>query len=144
MADSDERTHGAPPRQCGSSRAGAMVLDAPPEPMLHFRFHPAYGAQTYAHPGRESAFGLELVDHRASEAGDLADLREPKYLDVRCSHGRDRLRIHMCDASVWVEPIQGKLSREARLQLFAAGSRTRFAVKSAIHQFHFPRRAAAG
>src|ERR1035438_4932854 len=108
------------------------------------RFHPAYGAQTYAHPGRESAFGLELVDHRASEAGDLADLREPKYLDVRCSRGRDRLRIHMCDASVWVEPIQGKLSREARLQLVAARSRTRFAVKSAIHQFHFPRRAAAG
>lgn len=57
-----------------------MPVDAVGEPMLNFGFHPADGAQAEAYPSRESAFGLELVNHGTSEAGDLADLREPKYL----------------------------------------------------------------
>jgi hypothetical protein len=57
-----------------------MLVDAVSEPTLNFRFHPTDGAQAEAYPSRESVFGLELVNHRASEAGDLADLREPKYL----------------------------------------------------------------
>ena len=64
----------------GLVRAGAMMLDAAREPVLNFRFYPAHRAQTDAHAAWKSAFGLELVNHRASEAGDLADLREPKYL----------------------------------------------------------------
>lgn len=66
-----------------SSHTGAMMLDAPREPELHFGFHPAHRAQPDAHPTRESALGLELVDHRASEAGDFADLRQAKNLDGR-------------------------------------------------------------
>jgi len=38
-----------------------MMLDAARKPVLHFRFHPAYGAQADSHSGRKSAFGLELV-----------------------------------------------------------------------------------
>lgn len=51
-----------------------MVIYAIREPvLLHFRFHPAHRTQADTHPARESVFGLKLVDHRASEAGDLAD-----------------------------------------------------------------------
>jgi hypothetical protein len=57
-----------------------MLVDAVSEPMLNFGFHPADGTQAEAYPPRESAFGFELVNHRASKAGDLADLREPKNL----------------------------------------------------------------
>jgi hypothetical protein len=59
-----------------SSQTGAMMLDTIREPEQHFRFHPAYRAQPYSYSARESALGLELVDHRASEAGDFADLRQ--------------------------------------------------------------------
>ena len=57
-----------------------MMLDAARKPELNFRLHPADGAQANAHPARESPFSFELVDHRASKAGDAADLREPENL----------------------------------------------------------------
>lgn len=58
----------------------AAVLDAPRQPSLHFRFHPSYSSRSDAHPARESSFGFELVDHRAPEAGDFANLRQPQNL----------------------------------------------------------------
>ena len=66
-----------------SAHAGAMMLDATRKPELYFGLHPAHRAHSYAHPTRESALGLELVDHRAPEAGDFADLGQTKNLDRR-------------------------------------------------------------
>ena len=63
-----------------------MMFDATREPQLHFGFHPAHRAQPYAHTARESALGLELVDHRASEASNFADLRQTKNLDGCHTH----------------------------------------------------------
>jgi hypothetical protein len=69
------------------------------EPALHFRFHPTHGAQAYAHSSREPAFGFELVDHGASEAGDLTNLRKTKNLyGRRSSSGLSR---HVVDSKVW-------------------------------------------
>ena len=76
-----------------------MFLDAPSEPALNFRLHPAHGAQANAHPSWESAFGFELVNHGATEAGDLADLRKTENL-----YGRYRssgLNGHGFDPNVW-------------------------------------------
>lgn len=70
-----------------SSHTGTMMLDAPREPKLHFRFHPAHGTQPYAHPAWEPALRLKLVDHRASEAGDFAHLRQAQNLDSRYGCG---------------------------------------------------------
>lgn len=67
-------------------RAGTIVLDPTREPELHFGFHPAYRAQPDAHPTRESALGLELVNHRTPEASDLTDLWQAKNLDGCHTH----------------------------------------------------------
>ena len=57
-----------------------MTLDAARKPELNFGLHPTDGAQTNAHPARKSSFGLQLVNHGASKAGDFADLRETENL----------------------------------------------------------------
>ena len=76
-----------------------MLVDAVSEPTLNFRFHPTDGAQAEAYPSRESVFGLELVNHRASEAGDFADLRETENLYGRWNS--IGLSGHGCDPNVW-------------------------------------------
>ncbi len=76
-----------------------MMLYAAREPVLNFRFYPAHRAQTNAHAARESAFGLELVNHRASEAGNFADFRETENLYGRCNSSG--LSGHGCDPNVW-------------------------------------------
>lgn len=78
-----------------------MMLDAAREPELHFGFHPAHSTQPYANPARKPALGLELVDHRASETGDFADLRQAKNLDglYRCWG----LNSHEYDLVMWLK-----------------------------------------
>jgi len=76
-----------------------VLLDAPREPALNFRLHPAHGAQANAHTSWESAFGLELVDHRATEAGDSAYLGETENLYGRSSSSG--LSRHVFDPDVW-------------------------------------------
>jgi len=69
------------------------------EPALHFGFHPTHGAQAYAHSSGEPAFGLQLVNHGASEAGDLTNLRKTENLyGRRSSSGLSR---HVFDSNVW-------------------------------------------
>jgi hypothetical protein len=81
------------------SFGGAVLLDATCEPELNFRFHPTDGTQANAHTRWESAFGFELVDHRATEAGYFAYLGEPKNPDGRrSSSGLSR---HVVDSNVW-------------------------------------------
>jgi len=63
-----------------------VVRNAARKPELDFRLHPTDSSQPDAHPARESVLGLELVDHRASEAGDFADLRQTKNLDFCHRH----------------------------------------------------------
>jgi hypothetical protein len=87
---------------CGSGGAialRAMLFQAICEPNLNFLFYPAHGAQANAHPTRESSFGFELIDHGASEAGDLTDLRKTKNLYGRCSSSG--LSGHGGDSNVW-------------------------------------------
>lgn len=82
-----------------AAHLNSMAFDTAREPVLNFRLYPTHGAQADAHHGRESSFGLELVDHRASKAGDLADLGEPENLYGRCRNGG--LDRHECDPKVW-------------------------------------------
>lgn len=88
-----------------SSHAGTVMLDTTCKPELHFGFHPAYGPQPDAYPIRESVLGLELVNHRASEPGDFADLRQTKNLDGCHSHQ---------DYASQMEIHEGKNSGETR------------------------------
>ena len=61
----------------------AMPLDPPRQPPLHLRLHPPHGPCPDAHPARKALLGFELVDHRAPEAGDFADLRQAQDLYAR-------------------------------------------------------------
>ena len=58
----------------------ATAVDAIRQPTLHFGFHPTHGARTDADPAREPAIGFELVDHRATQASDFADLMQSQNL----------------------------------------------------------------
>jgi hypothetical protein len=51
-----------------------MVFDAASKPQLDFRLNPPHGSRADTDPARKPAFGFELVDHRASETCDFADL----------------------------------------------------------------------
>jgi hypothetical protein len=99
MVGGGEWAVGAQPGRHGSVRAGAMMLDAACEPELNFGFNPTDGTKADAYTSWESAFGLELVNHRASEAGDFADLGETENLYGRCSSSG--LSGHGCDPNVW-------------------------------------------
>ncbi len=57
-----------------------MMFDALRHPALHFRLDPSNGPRADAHPAGEPALRFELVDHRATESRDPADLRQAKYL----------------------------------------------------------------
>ena len=77
----------------------AMLFDAAREPVLNFRFHPPHSTQAYTHSSRKSAFGLELVNHGASKAGDLADLWESE--DLYRSNCYGELNGHVGNLNVW-------------------------------------------
>lgn len=96
-------------------RSKTVLLDATREPKLYFGFHPANRAQPDPQPARESALGLKLVDHRAPEASDFADLRQTKNLDG--GYRPLKLRSHKYILVRWLKGSLGDLSYAAILRV---------------------------
>ena len=84
----------------------ATLLDALPHPLLNFSVDPADRTDANLYAARKSLFRFQLIDHRSSQAGHLADLRKTQKLNVRIGSG---LRI-----------IRGRLSHDVRFQSFRA------------------------
>ena len=92
-----------------------MQFDAILQPRLNLRFHPAHSARTDAHPAREPAIGFELVDHRATQASEFADLRQSQYLQW-LAWGSE-LMGHCFNPDVWFRNRLDELPRASRPRL---------------------------
>lgn len=63
---------------------GAIAFDSIRKPTLYLGLYPPHGPRPDANPAGKPACRFELVDHRAPEACDLADLRQAQNLQTRC------------------------------------------------------------
>ena len=88
-----------------------MAFDAIRQPALHFGLHPTHRARTDADPAREPAIGFELVDHRATQASDFADLMQSQNLQW-LAWGSGVVR-HCFDLDVWFRNRLDGLPRAA-------------------------------
>jgi hypothetical protein len=59
-------------------------LDPIRQPALNFVVQPANGTRPNFYSPRKLVRGLQLIDHRPTQPGDLANLRQSKYLKTRC------------------------------------------------------------
>jgi hypothetical protein len=58
----------------------AASLDSDRQPLLHFTFHPANGAQTNFYSAGKALLRLQLINYGSAQAGDPANLCQSKYL----------------------------------------------------------------
>lgn len=80
--------------------SGPVATDSIRKPPLNFCFYPPHRPRPDAHSARKPSFGFELVDHRASEACDLADLRETQNVHTRCCWAG--VVEHVFDRHMWM------------------------------------------
>src|ERR1700722_18108725 len=66
---------------------GPAHCDAPDQPRVHFVVQPSHCAHPDLDTLRKPKIGLQLVDHRAAQARNLADLGQPQDLKRAFSRG---------------------------------------------------------
>lgn len=79
---------------------GAIAFDSIRKPTLYLGLYPPHGPRPDANSAGKPAGRFELVDHRATEACDLADLRETQNLHTRCSWAG--VVEHVFDRHMWM------------------------------------------
>lgn len=64
----------------GIRLSAPSTFDPLRQPVLHFTFQPAYRSVAQFDPLWETSLGLELVDHRAAQPGDLTHLGQAQRM----------------------------------------------------------------